>query len=427
MDSYWGLILSTAKANVVYAFVVMLGSLTLVYRKRRLLSVDVARTAESLSYGDKKATSINKGRNPGEWTPVRFTYPPITACTLDISEIKPIAYRPFRGGEHHVTMGIRPMPWNEWIEIDNQYEAYHRIRAHRIRTRGKGAICVLPETPGKVESGREAAIELVHEVAEYLSRRHPKTFHVERHSDEGQGYGWEGAAAIKKVTIVPLGETYELPLTAPDISTAEKALEVAAHLVQEDLAVMIEGTDGKYYFQAGVICVPGFWRMKEKIGLPLEEIHLSGNVPRYETKLQKSMERYFQRLGVDKPVVRENYSIQVVKKEGEEEDIDAEELAWSYSTNGGEDEEGSGRHKTFAKATESNMRLRVERQTLRRMGRTGAIIFGIRTYLSKISEMKEEEKEKLGESLEGWGEDIKEYKGRWRGDWWEMITKTNKD
>lgn len=135
------------------------------------------------------------------------------------------------------------------LKIDNQYEAYHRIRAHRIRTRGKGAICVLPETPGKVESGREAgkrgilrkridqelmngilAIELVHEVAEYLSRRHPKTFHVERHSDEGQGYGWEGAAAIKKVTIVPLGETYELPLTAPDISTAEKALEVAAHL-----------------------------------------------------------------------------------------------------------------------------------------------------------------------------------------------------
>lgn len=81
------------------------------------------------------------------------------------------------------------------------------------------------------------------------------------------------------------------------------------------------GNDGKYYFQAGTICLPGkssrsihyhshlllstlelkfasrrgthiythitdyfppkpgFWRMQDKIGLPLDDIHILGNVP----------------------------------------------------------------------------------------------------------------------------------------------------
>lgn len=42
---------------------------------------------------------------------------------------------------------------------------------------------------------------------------------------------------------------------------------------------MIEGEDGQYYFQAGAICVAGFWRMEDKIGLPLDAIHTNGNVP----------------------------------------------------------------------------------------------------------------------------------------------------
>jgi len=39
------------------------------------------------------------------------------------------------------------------------------------------------------------------------------------------------------------------------------------------------GEDGRYYFQAGAICVGGFWRLQDKIGMPLDEIHTHGNVP----------------------------------------------------------------------------------------------------------------------------------------------------
>ena len=73
---------------------------------------------------------------------------------------------------------------------------------------------------------------------------------------------------------------------------------------------MLEGSDGRYYFQAGAIIVPGtyiygrtpsllqiqkltntiasipmtlgFWRMVDKLGLPLEEIHTNGAVPQCE-------------------------------------------------------------------------------------------------------------------------------------------------
>ena len=71
-------------------------------------------------------------------------------------------------------MGIRSMHWADWIEVissiilsaevftylqlDCQFAHYHRIKAHRISTRGEGVIRVLQETPGLVRSGAEAGV-----------------------------------------------------------------------------------------------------------------------------------------------------------------------------------------------------------------------------------------------------------------------------
>ncbi|KAF4574570.1 hypothetical protein EYR36_005917 [Pleurotus pulmonarius] len=263
---------------------------------------------------------LNKHRKFGEWTPIDFNYPEISRHDKDLENIQPIPYRPFKPGSYHVTMGIRSMPWAEWIELDNEYLAYHRIRSHRLHTRGPKALAFLPAKVGVVNSAYEAAIELVHELAEYLIRRYPATFRVTRHtsnyiaslshSPRKKGrldYGWDGAPAIKEITVVPLGVTYDLPLPVEDESAfvdkplqsdagdhtsdpgstydvfwkgiAERAMKVAALLVQDDFALMVEGQDGRYYLQGGAICIPGFWRMEDKLGMPLEEIHLSGSVP----------------------------------------------------------------------------------------------------------------------------------------------------
>ena len=74
-------------------------------------------------------------------------------------------------------MGIRSMPWPEWIEVslyepgltvqfqtqsqvDNQLPKYHVIRTDRIAKRGEKAVCTLPEKNG-VPGGSLAGTDCV--------------------------------------------------------------------------------------------------------------------------------------------------------------------------------------------------------------------------------------------------------------------------
>lgn len=56
-----------------------------------------------------------------------------------------------------ITMGIRSMPSEEWIELDQQFPHYHRISAHRVATRGDKVVNTLPESPG-IASGAPAGV-----------------------------------------------------------------------------------------------------------------------------------------------------------------------------------------------------------------------------------------------------------------------------
>ncbi|KAK0231279.1 hypothetical protein IW262DRAFT_1526371 [Armillaria fumosa] len=362
---------------------------------------------------DTKAKAKEEERAPGEWTPKQFRYPDFPSCSLSLSDIRPIPYRPFRWGQYNVTMGIRNMPWEDWIELDDQFGTYHRIRERRIRTQGENVV----------------PIELVHELSEYLHKRYPAAFQVTR-----------AEGAIKTIRILPLDVTYELPpallsrskgtsppfLRKVDAGEAEEAMKIAALLVQDDLALMVEGSDGRYYFQAGAICVPGFWRMRDKIGLPLDEIHLSGNVPQYREKLHTSFERFFRRLPVDKPVIRNNYFVQVIRPQGPGQDrgvdseddlVDPEELAWSTTTNGPEGEFAHG-HPAHPPerplVSPETLRLRTERQTLRRMPLSGAVLFTIRTYVIPIEQLAREPgvPARMASAVRSWPESVETYKGK---------------
>jgi hypothetical protein len=147
-------------------------------------------------------------------------------------------------------------------------------------------------------------------------------------------------------------------------------------------------------------------------------------------KLQTSLERFFQRLPVENPVIRNNYFIQVVKPDDPsvltggdpnlEDDItclDPEELSWSTTTNGPEEDYIHGHHAhphTPPKIMPSTLRLRTERQTLRRLPRSGAIVFTIRTYLFKVDEEIGNETSapgRLASAVRSWPEDVNTYKG----------------
>lgn len=67
-------------------------------------------------------------------------------------------------------------------------------------------------------------------------------------------------------------------------------------------------SDGQYHLDAAAVCLPGFWRLREKFRTSLDELHINANVPHYERTLKKSMNRFFEKLQPEAPVTRNNVS-----------------------------------------------------------------------------------------------------------------------
>ena len=105
------------------------------------------------------------------------------------------------------------------------------------------------------------------------------------------------------------------------------------------------------------------------MGHLLSVIH--GPVPAYETQLSSTMDRFFARLKVERPVWRINWSL-----------MDDPALFQPR---------GHGRRERNPDITIHNagdrLWLRMERQTLRRLPRTGDILFTIRIYVRPLREL----------------------------------------
>ena len=149
-----------------------------------------------------------------------------------------------------------------------------------------------------------------------------------------------------------------------------------------------------------------------------------------QSKLQLSMSRFFKRLPVDKPVVRNNYSLQVIARPEDADPFDPDELAWAKTMKGDEDvEEGEpgfrrpeGGNGSFDRGVvlepagtmpmdPATLRLRVERQTLRRLPRTGAIVFTIRVYMTPLVDLVKEPDVpgRLASAIRSWPDDVAQY------------------
>ena len=195
----------------------------------------------------------------------------------------------------------------------------------------------------------------------------------------------------------------------------EDPMQMAARMIQDDIVMMFEKSDGEYYLLAATAILPGAWRLKDKFGMSLSEIHVSGDVPSYEAKLEKGMTSFFRRIQPQSPFVRNNYFFQV-----------GDDLAWNRSLgleNFDEIDDYNGNcvktvkpHWGTAKGGEAieHHYFRTERQSLRRLPRTGAVVFTFRTYLHPVTEIAQEPgvPGRLASAVRGWGADVAKYKGR---------------
>ena len=132
------------------------------------------------------------------------------------------------------------------------------------------------------------------------------------------------------------------------------------------------------------------------------------------------MARFFRRLALDKPVVRSNYFVQALAEEGERDAVDPEELAWGTTSNGPEDGFGGHAHQGSGEIPVERVVMRTERQTLRWLGVSGAVVFTIRTYTEPVAGLEEEAGRRLGRAMAEWPPEVRRYKGAGRG-WWESV------
>jgi hypothetical protein len=171
-------------------------------------------------------------------------------------------------------------------------------------------------------------------------------------------------------------------------------LEAASLLVQEDLCLMSQvGSD--WVLTAASMCFPSRWDVRDKIGKNLSGIH--GPVPHYEETIAVSTQNIHDKLTVERPVWRVNWTV-----------MDSGELHQPVAV----------RDPNAMKVTRDNidqtLYFRRERQTLRKLPNSGDILFTIRTYSDVFSEVVARYPEfqvDLGTTLEGVTPQMADYKG----------------
>lgn len=255
------------------------------------------------------------------------------------------AHTPYDGSSKPFAIGLRPLDFSSWIEIDDHFDAY---RAEKER--------LYAEIPEKVFVAESDTVDAQREVLDLLSAHL-----LAHHANHFRSVERNGKSA-------PLIE--------------------ASLLVQEDLILMRKSENG-WRLAAGSLCFPSSWVLQEKFGKPLQDIHQP--VPAFGpgTRMAQLIERMFDNLQVEQPVLRFNWSIQanpdLYHPLHSTKRVDRATLRPTRFPDG---------------EIAANAFIRVERQTLRKLARSGDILFTIRIYIDPLEVLRRDpEKERLAYSF----------------------------
>ena len=228
-------------------------------------------------------------------------------------------------------MGLSPLAGNLWIETDNDLPRYHR---HKLQQR--------QELGDRVYCASTASREAQRELAQMLQRHL-----VEEQADY---YALQGD---------------RLHCGFAEISTpvtADEPLWNISLLVADDLVIM-EEVDGAYRLTAASLCSPSHWRLEEKFEQPLRVIH--DPIPGFHRALTPRIDRFFDHLRPEHPVVRYNWALQAHDALNQRPEVEGDVTP------------------------ESPLYYRTERQSLVRLPRTRGIAFTIRVYLHPLESLAE--------------------------------------
>ena len=232
-------------------------------------------------------------------------------------------------------MGLTPQSEAEWLAPDDSLHEILGEKRQLLATRHEGVFGALPEAS-------DASVELLQLLADHLSRRFPSFYRLD---NEGR--------LFNRVS----GETWDI--NVPPLHP----LDLAGRLVAEDLCLLQAG-DSAYRLTGASLCFPNRWQLEEKIGRPLDFIHAP--VPGFAPALERPVAHFFAALKPDRILARVNWGVADDPTRFQPIGRDAS-AAITAATAG------------------SMLHLRVERQTLRRLPQSGAVLFTIRTEITPLA------------------------------------------
>jgi hypothetical protein len=234
-------------------------------------------------------------------------------------------------------MDLVAVPEPAWFEFDQRYVPEMAERRRLLSTIPHEVFATTPVS----DAARVEALDLV---VTALTTHHPDWF------------SRDGTVLRNHLT----SEVWDFGSIDP--------LELAGRLVQEDLC-LIQNSDAGPVFTAAVLCFPSRWRLMDKIGKPLSAVH--GPVPLYAERLARPVDRFMRHLKPGHIASRLNWSL-----------LDDPALfqpggKWRTDGDTGITAQNAG----------SRVFLRVERQTLRRLPVTEAVLFGIRVHVYPLEQV----------------------------------------
>ena len=174
-------------------------------------------------------------------------------------------------------------------------------------------------------------------------------------------------------------------------------LDAAGRLVQEDLCLLVL-RDGAPHLDAASLCFPSYWRLADKLGRPMAEVH--GPVAHYAEELAARVDAFLARLRPDRPVWRRNWSIH------------DDPTYFLPIDPGGSGQEASPSDAPCPEPPEG-LWLRSERQTLRRLTAADAVLFTIRTQQVPLGLLAERPDlaRRMAAAVDAWSPELRAYKG----------------
>lgn len=274
---------------------------------------------------------------PNNWPVSEYVYGP------------PTDGKPFK-----LAMGLRTLELESWLEGGADLSAQLSEREMLIRNTREG---IYGEIPGFENEISYFCKEIVENLREFHSNI----------------YECDGRSVIHK----------ETGLVA-DLSANDPLLELT-RVIAEDLCVLQKIND-EWTLVAGAVLFPSRWRLSEKLGKSLDQIHTP--VPGYEGALQPYMTATFDKITANRPVWRKNWSIHSTpdlhQPTSIHQTVPPEKYWW-----------------------------RTERQTLTRSAESESILFTIRNRAEPLSWIlnRPEEARAFGETLLSMSPETIEYKG----------------